>query len=289
MTDSALIEDAFKARLEPFQTRLGGHPLYRKITDQRSVIEFMQVHVFAVWDFMNLVKGLQNRLTSVSVPWIPSPHPVERRFINQIVLDEESDVDGNHQPRSHFEMYADAMVSAGADVTPISRFIDALLAGRSVEEGLDGAGASDPIRDFVQGTIRFAEGDLPELAAVFAYSRELVIPDMFRKLVARLSDAEPLCFGPFAHYLDRHIASDEEMHGPISRQLVARLVGRDRRALDRAVEAAVEALKLRLILWDEVVRRIDSIPAREMTVVEVPRYSRSRTASWASAPAGLYV
>jgi hypothetical protein len=287
MAVSSCVDDAFEARLGPTRARVIDHPLYARITDERSVLEFMQVHVFAVWDFMSLVKGLQQRLTSTSVPWSPTPHPVERRFINQVVLDEESDLDGCGQARSHFEMYVEAMAAAGADIAPISRFTAALLAGRSVEGALDRVSACDAVRRFVCGTLEFATGDRCALAAAFAYGRELVIPDMFRVLIGQLSDSDPNRFGPFAYYLDRHIETDDEVHGPIARQLVARLVGRDQKALQRALDAAERALELRLLLWDEVVRRIDSVPARNRIVLSVSGASLSGAVSYGSVSAGL--
>src|SRR5262249_48894372 len=88
--------------------RAGGHPLYRSMTSVDRVRAFMSIHVFAVWDFMSLLKTLQRQLTCVEVPWRPRGDAHVRRLINEIVLGEECDeVDG--QVFSHFEMYLAAM------------------------------------------------------------------------------------------------------------------------------------------------------------------------------------
>src|SRR5690606_9377500 len=79
------------------------HPLYQKIVDIHGLRTFTEGHVYAVWDFMSLLKALQAQLTCVKVPWFASPYPTTRYLINGIVLAEESDeyIDGRRL--SHFE------------------------------------------------------------------------------------------------------------------------------------------------------------------------------------------
>ena len=73
-----------------------------------------QNHVFAVWDFMSLLKVLQRHLTCVDIPWEPKGFRESRRLINEIVLGEESDFVGG-QNISHLELYLDSMKDAKAD------------------------------------------------------------------------------------------------------------------------------------------------------------------------------
>jgi len=67
------------------------HPLYEHVSDEHSLRLLMRTHVFAVWDFQSLLKSLQRSLTCVEVPWLPTADAEARRFVNEIVLEEESD------------------------------------------------------------------------------------------------------------------------------------------------------------------------------------------------------
>ena len=48
--------------------RLVNHPVYGRVQDPEALSLFMSSHVFAVWDFMSLLKALQLRLTGRAVP-----------------------------------------------------------------------------------------------------------------------------------------------------------------------------------------------------------------------------
>ena len=71
------------------------HKLYSAIEDIEDMRIFMQYHVYAVWDFMSLLKSLQKNLTCVNVPWFPTGDADTRYLINEIVTGEELDVDLN--------------------------------------------------------------------------------------------------------------------------------------------------------------------------------------------------
>jgi hypothetical protein len=234
-----------------------GHPLYREIRDIRQLRIFLQSHVFAVWDFMSLLKSLQACLTCVAIPWLPSPYPKSRRLINEIVLGEESDSFGEGY-LSHFELYLQAMVEAGADTSAIRALLDELKRGRALPDALSAAGPPAEAAEFVRTTFSFLQPDKPHLTvAAFTFGREDLIPDMFCQFVKDLrQNLETV--GLFEYYLGRHIEVDAGSHGPMALQMLEELCGTDQRKWEEAGSGAATALQARLALWDGILSRIQS-------------------------------
>ncbi len=110
-----------------YRKELLNHSLYSKIKDIEDLRNFTKIHVFAVWDFMSLLKSLQQQLTCVSLPWMAPKNPTLSRFINEIVMGEESDIDVNGTPISHYQMYLDAMEEVGASTDGVNNFLSLLI------------------------------------------------------------------------------------------------------------------------------------------------------------------
>jgi hypothetical protein len=217
----------------------------------------MRSHVFAVWDFQSLLKGLQQQLTCVDVPWQPTPDPEARRFVNELVVDEESDVCpwGGHL--SHFELYRRSMAECEADVRPIDAFLAALRTGRPLAQALVECGASEAVRHFVTMTMDVATSrSIHRIAAAFSLGREDVIPQMFARLVDSLEAGQPGRWSTFRYYLERHISNDADKHGPMARDLLGRLCGDNATLKAEAFETARHCLLARIALWDDVSRQI---------------------------------
>ena len=239
-------------RLRPLYMQLANHDLYRSFETVEDLQVFMESHVFAVWDFMCLLKTLQRGLTCVDVPWVPSRFPASRRLVNEIVLGEESDLYGT-RPVSHFELYVGAMRECGASTLAIEDLMTRLRAGATWSIALAMSGAPEPAYRFVQSTFAIIEGGkLHAIAAAFTFGREDLIPDMFRGFIrdqdARLSGK----LATLRWYLDRHIEVDGEDHGPMALQMVSELCGNDPVKWSEAAEAAETALRARIALWDAV-------------------------------------
>jgi hypothetical protein len=249
---------SIESRIAPLRARLTAHPLYASIRTSGHLRLFMQSHVFAVWDFMSLLKSLQSQLTCVSLPWVPTTFPESRRFINEIVLGEESDT---YQGRamSHFELYLEAMQQCGADTSAIRSLLDTIASRHFNANAIDAPPAA---QRFVAATFRVIHhGSLAAQAAAFTFGREDVIPDLFRTLVRDLNTQQHGALDTFVWYLERHIEVDGEDHGPLSLRMVADLCGSDEALWNEATEAAVAALQARIALWDGILEQIEQINA----------------------------
>lgn len=241
--------------LRPLRQEIVAHPVYTMVGGLASLRSFMTSHVFAVWDFMSLLKTLQRRLTCVDVPWLPPADPLAARLINEIVLGEESDEVAPHCYTSHFELYLQAMGEVGADARPIGRLLAALREGLTPEEALAPLSIPESARRFVLDTLFLCGAPTLEVAAAFLLGREDLVPAMFRSLIAELERSGTRC-DSFRLYLDRHVELDEESHAPLARRLLAALCGEDRTNWMRAKAAAKTALSARRALWDGVVAEI---------------------------------
>lgn len=242
--------DGVVGRLAAWQRQVMDHPIYRAV-DRSSLPCFMEHHVFAVLDFMWLLKSLQVSLTSTEIAWIPVGEPTIRRFINEIVLGEESDAVGERYV-SHFDLYVEAMKEVGADPTPVLTCVDDIRGGASVADALGSCGGPPAAIDFSQTTWDMASaGELHERAAAFAFGREEIIPEMFSRLLdedGSLGECQA-----FRTYLERHIELDGDLHGPMALRLVQDACGSDPERWAGAEEAAAKALSNRRGLWDAVV------------------------------------
>ncbi len=218
----------------------------------------MEHHVFAVWDFMSLLKRLQHEVAGCRLPWVPPADASAARFVNEIVLGEECDDDGQGGIASHFELYLAAMEEVGADTGILERFLDRVRSGDSVEEAFADLPLTDAVRSFVVGNLKLAaEGHSHEVAAAFCFGREDVIPEMFERLAATLREqGHPAA--RLIWYLQRHIELDGDEHGPMARRLLEGLCGDSPQKWEEATRAADAALRSRIDLWDGIAAALDA-------------------------------
>ena len=242
--------------VERHRGRVVRHPVYISLESVEALRVFMEHHVFAVWDFMTLVKRLQQDATSTEVAWRPRGDSRMRRMINDIVLGEESDEVAPGRYLSHLELYIEAMEEVGADTAAIRSFLDELDQGTEPELALERAGAPAAAQSFSAWTWRLSYSrGTHEVASAFLFGREDLIPDMFRSVLEDLGGSCPM----LRLYLERHIELDEGEHGPLARELLRGLCGEVSGHWQEARHAAVHSLSLREKLWDGVLAEVRAL------------------------------
>ena len=231
-------------RIQPYKNDVINHPLYKKLNCIEDITVLMEYHVYAVWDFMSLLKSLQSILTCTSSPWKPVGDKKIRQLINSIVLEEESDIDQNGNPSSHYEMYLDAMKECGAKTENIENFVKTVKKNNipSVNEGVD---------VFLNSTFDIINsGESHKIASAFTFGREDLIPDMFTSIVEECNTDNNL--NKFVYYLERHIELDGGEHGPLALKLISDLCNDDNQKWREVEETAITCLVARKKLWDVV-------------------------------------
>jgi hypothetical protein len=225
------------------------HPLYNQLNTIEDVQKLMEIHVYAVWDFMSLLKGLQIELTCTTLPWKPVGDTKIRRLINSIVLEEESDVDSAGNPSSHYEMYLEAMKECGANTNEIDKFVNSV-------SDLNLPKVNTAIDSFLATTFDILNsGEAHKIASAFTFGREDLIPDMFTAIVNDLSKEHKL--DKFVYYLERHIELDGGEHGPLALELISNLCGEDKQKWKEVEETAIACLVARKELWDLVLKGLN--------------------------------
>jgi hypothetical protein len=239
--------------IEPLRQALLHHPVYGQLLSVSDLQIFMEHQIFAVWDYMSLLKALQRELTCVEVPWVPRGSPVVRKLINEMVLGVETDLDPEGQPASHYELYLGAMEATGADTSAIKDLIREISFGRTVQDGMESLSLPEAVTDFVGFTFEtIARNKVHEIASIFTFGRRDLIPDYFCDLVEDLNDQHPNQLNLLCYYLDRHRAVEAGAHGSMALQMIAELCGEDEAKWKECQVAAFRALEYRLALWDAI-------------------------------------
>ncbi|MBC7642125.1 MAG: DUF3050 domain-containing protein [Flavobacterium sp.] len=243
--------------INPLRNAIINHKVYSAIKDIDDLKIFMQYHVFAVWDFMSLLKALQNNLTCTAVPWFPVGSGTTRHLINEIVVGEESDVDLNGIRKSHFELYIDAMRQCGADTSNIEKFLTVLKNTGDFDSAFKNAETPKEAREFVEFTFKIINSKKDHLqAAIFTFGREDLIPGMFVSMVNDINNNFPDSIAILKYYLERHIEIDGDHHSHLAIQMTANLCANNEEYWEEAEITTIESLQKRINLWDGAYNQI---------------------------------
>jgi hypothetical protein len=249
--------EKIKKTIEPLRQEIINHKVYSAIKNIDDLKVFMHYHVYAVWDFMSLLKILQNNLTCTSVPWFPKGSADTRFLINEIVVGEESDVDQNGIRKSHFELYLDAMNQCGADTSKIETFIDELKNTGDIISAFKSSETPTEAKNFVDYTFEIIASKKDYLqSAIFTFGREDLIPGMFLSIVNDIDKNFPESISIFKYYLERHIKIDGDHHSHLALQMTANLCGSNEDFWKEAEQETIISLQKRIDLWDGAYKQI---------------------------------
>jgi hypothetical protein len=248
---------ALQEAIAPLRAELIHHRVYQQVNSIEKLRLFMEHHVYAVWDFMSLLKSLQRHLTCTDVPWVPRGNAATRYLINEIVTGEESDVDMDGVRISHFELYLNAMKQAGANTAVIENMVADVIAGKTVPEALAAAGVHEAVQQFVRNTFDTIDTGAPHLmAAVFTFGREDLIPGMFISFVKELNAQKQVDVSVFQYYLERHIEVDGDHHSHLAYEMTEQLCGDDETKWADATTYVQAALRARIALWNGIAQQL---------------------------------
>lgn len=252
-----LLIDSTNKQLAPLIDKIKHHPLYSQMGSLDDLRIFMEYHVFAVWDFMCLLKELHSRIVTTRAPWFPPKDAYSAHLISRILVEEESDrmADGK-QYSSHFELYLTAMRAVGANTQPIQRFLQRLSQGKMLIAAAEAIDLPEAIQQFVCTTFSFFAWDTHILAAAFVYGREAITASMFMPIVQQLEKSihseQKVAIQPLLYYLNRHIELDDSEHLPQALQMLINLAGNDARKWKDITLYAKMSLQARCHFLDEI-------------------------------------
>lgn len=250
--------DSINNNIQGHKNQLLTHSLYEKVKTIEDLHCFLENHIYAVWDFMSLLKALQNKLTCTTTPWMPIGNPQVRYLINEIVVAEETDLAYDGTRQSHFEMYLDAMQQCGANTKEINAFLENVKTTQNIFVSIKQSDLHPNVKAFLDFTFRIIEeGKEHKIAAAFTFGREDLIPSMFTEILKNFQTNFPETdLSKLIYYFERHIELDADEHGPMAMQMISELCGTNETKWKELEEVSIEALEKRIGLWNAIEEQI---------------------------------
>ena len=236
------------------------HNLYSNIKTIDDLRDFVQIHVFAVWDFMSLLKALQINLTCTKTPWGPNKNSQTAYLINEIVLAEETDVNQEGDRKSHYELYLDAMEDIGASTKKSTDLITKMINSDDIFKTIDNLEIHPNIKEFLKFTFSVIEEGKPhKIAAIFTFGRENLIPNMFNEILHEFQkNITEIDISKLIYYFERHIELDEDEHGPMALEMVTELAKNDKIKWQEIEDISITALNKRILFWDAIYDQLEN-------------------------------
>ena len=232
--------------IEAKTQKLSHHEVYSKVTSRAQISCFMSYHIFAVWNFIKLLKSLQIK-TSIALRSQALECSGETRdLIGKIVFAEESELYPYGQPTEYFAVYLGAISELEVNSNFLWTFLTSKHSLQSLKPG---------IQELVGYNLTLAEtGTIGEIAAAFFCGREPVSYQLFTSIIKILKQDGKEC--------PNLINYTEKLNQENSRQvgtLVLKLLDyfcKDETDKVFALQAGLEALNLREQLWNYALAEI---------------------------------
>ena len=252
--------DSIQNKIKDHQNKLLEHKLYSNIESIKDLQVFTENHIYAVWDFMSLLKALQIRLTCTKTPWLPNNNSQTAYLINEIVLAEETDINQVGVRKSHYELYLDAMIDIGAKTEKPVEIINEIANSENIFNAIENINIHPNIKNFLNFTFSVIdEGKPHKIAAIFTFGRENLIPNMFNEILREFEkNVSEGDISKLIYYFERHIELDEDEHGPMALEMVSMLAENDPDKWKEIEDISIEALEKRILLWDAINEQIEN-------------------------------
>ena len=252
--------DYIQDKINNQREKLLKHKLYSNIETINDLQVFTENHIYAVWDFMSLLKALQIKLTCTKTPWVPNSNSQTAYLINEIVLAEETDINQAGERKSHYELYLDAMIDIGARTEKPVKIINEIANSEDIFNTIDNINIHPNIREFLNFTFSvIKEGKPHEIAAIFTFGRENLIPNMFNEILREFEkNVTEGDISKLIYYFERHIELDEDEHGPMALEMVSMLAENDPKKWNEIESISIQALEKRILLWDAINEQIEN-------------------------------
>ena len=234
---------------------LNNHPLYSSLNNLPRLKFFMERHIYAVLDFMTLVKNLQKKISPMGTLWSPPENPTLCRFIGEIILEEETDQLPTGEYLSHFQIYCRALKEIQGNPQMAIEFSQSPLAP-SNKLNFESFLLPKSVRNFLafnQELIR--ESKAHTLAASFYFGREKAIPIIFKSILKETLVTEKEA--PMFHfYLGRHIELDSNEHGPKAKEMIKYFCQDKKTLCHEVLLTAKKVIEQRVKFWDEILEEM---------------------------------
>ncbi len=245
--------------ISPVVEKIENHELFKLIISERKLAVFAESHVYAVWDFMCLMKALQRKLSCMETCWYPPVDSLGCHLVNQIISEEESDRTADGRYLSHFEMYLEGMEQCGADINGVSSFINDIRSNLQLKEALIKNSVPNSAKKFVLETFEIFDMKAHEIAASFCFARENLTQRMFMPILESLAqNKNTKSIEKFLFYFRRHIELDGEEHGENAKNLLLNLCMSDDEKWEECQKSTLFSLQSRLKFLNGIQKNIQA-------------------------------